>query len=45
MTDTKKASPIGRLGKEVGGMLGAAGKRGRPQADRQGDRETQGQGR
>ncbi|TKK77360.1 SRPBCC family protein [Herbidospora galbida] len=28
MTDTKTASPLGRLGKEVGGMLGAAGKRG-----------------
>ncbi|GAB1822436.1 SRPBCC family protein [Herbidospora sp. RD11066] len=28
MTDTKKASPVGRLGKELGGMIGAAGKRG-----------------
>ncbi|WP_062345698.1 SRPBCC family protein [Herbidospora yilanensis] len=28
MTETKTASPLGRLGREVGGMIGAAGKRG-----------------
>ncbi|WP_062429247.1 SRPBCC family protein [Herbidospora daliensis] len=28
MTDTKTASPLGRLGREVGGIIGAAGKRG-----------------